>query len=78
MEQQRTKARNARAVTNYMGADATVYDEIRNDITTEFDGYTLLSEESKITVLTTETELTEALSDGEKGTIIVVCGGRYY
>ena len=71
MEQQRTKARNARAVTNYMGADATVYDEIRNDITTEFDGYTLLSEESKITVLTTETELTEALSDGEKGTIIV-------
>ena len=71
MEQQRTKARNARAVTNYMGADATVYDEIRNDITTEFDGYTLLSEESKITVLTTETELTEALSDGEKGTVIV-------
>ncbi|MDO5344428.1 MAG: alanine--tRNA ligase [Lachnospiraceae bacterium] len=71
MEEQRTKARKARAVTNYMGADATVYDEIPVSITTEFDGYTTLSEESKITVLTTETELTEALSDGEKGTILV-------
>ena len=71
MEEQRTKARKARAVTNYMGADATVYDEIPASITTEFDGYTTLSEESAITVLTTETELTEALSDGEKGTILV-------
>ena len=71
MNEQRTKARNARAVTNYMGADATVYDEIPTDITTEFDGYVTLSEDSKITVLTSETELTEALSDGEKGTILV-------
>ena len=28
MEEQRTKARSARQTTNYMGADATVYDEI--------------------------------------------------
>ena len=28
MEAQRDKARTAREVTNYMGADATVYDEI--------------------------------------------------
>ena len=34
MNEQRTKARKARAVTNYMGADATVYDEIPTDITT--------------------------------------------
>ncbi|MFR6563159.1 MAG: hypothetical protein ACLUR5_15550 [Eubacterium ventriosum] len=26
MEEQREKARNARKITNYMGADATVYD----------------------------------------------------
>lgn len=71
MNEQRTKARNARAVTNYMGADATVYDEIPTDITTEFDGYDKLEETAKITVLTTETELTEALADGEKGTVIV-------
>ena len=28
MEEQRKRARESRAVTNYMGADATVYDEI--------------------------------------------------
>ncbi len=71
MEKQRTQARNARAVTNYMGADATVYDELPVDLTTEFDGYDTLSEESVITALTTETEVSEALSDGEQGTIIV-------
>ena len=34
MEEQRVKARNARKVTNYMGADATVYDEIDANVTT--------------------------------------------
>ena len=29
----------AREVTNYMGADATVYDEIDPTVTTEFVGY---------------------------------------
>ena len=71
MEVQRTTARNARKVTNYMGADATVYDEIDPSITTEFDGYDKLSLSSKITVLTSDTEIVEALSDGEVGTIIV-------
>lgn len=54
-----------------MGADATVYDEIDPSITTEFTGYDSLTASSKITVLATETELVEALSDGEVGTIIV-------
>ncbi len=71
MEDQRNKARNARKETNYMGADATVYDEIDPSVTTEFVGYDRLLHSSEITVLTTETELTEALSDGERGTIIV-------
>ena len=31
MEEQRTKARNARKTTNYMGADATVYDDDRSE-----------------------------------------------
>ena len=37
----------------------------------EFDGYGKLAEESEITVLTTETEIVEALTDGQAGTIIV-------
>ena len=71
MEGQRCKARSARRETNYMGADATVYDEIDPAITTEFVGYDHLEYESRITVLTTESELVEALSDGDKGTVIV-------
>ena len=71
MEEQRKKARKARGVTNYMGADATVYDEIAATVTSEFVGYDCLTHTSKVTVLTTETELTEALADGEKGTIFV-------
>ena len=71
MLKQREMARKARKVTNYMGADATVYDEIDTTITSEFVGYEDLTHESKVTVLTTETELVEALSDGEVGTIIV-------
>lgn len=71
MEEQRNKARSARKETNYMGADATVYDEIDPAVTTEFVGYDRLVHESEITVLTTESELVEALSDGDRGTIIV-------
>ncbi|MCD8363839.1 MAG: alanine--tRNA ligase [Lachnospiraceae bacterium] len=71
MEEQRNKARSARAVTNYMGADATVYDEIDASVTTEFVGYDRLTEQSKVTVLTTQSELVEALTDGERGTIFV-------
>ena len=71
MEEQRIKAREARAVTNYMGADATVYDEIAPSVTTEFVGYDQLTFESKITVLTTESELVEALTEGENGTVFV-------
>ena len=71
MEEQRTKARNARKVTNYMGADVTVYESIDPGITTEFVGYDHLVHSSKVTVMTTETEITEALSDGEIGTIFV-------
>ena len=69
MEEQRTKARSAREVTNYMGADAIVYDEIDAAVTSEFTGYDHLTEESKVTVLTTDTEIVEALTDGQVGTI---------
>lgn len=71
MEVQRTTARKARKVTNYMGADETVYESVDPSVTTEFVGYNSLNCKSKITVLTTETEIVEALSDGEVGTVIV-------
>lgn len=71
MEVQRKTAREAREVTNYMGADVTVYESIDPGITTEFVGYDKLFCDSKVTVLTTDTEIADALSDGERGTIFV-------
>ena len=71
MEVQRKKARDAREVTNYMGADVTVYESIDPNVTSTFVGYDRLSHESEVTVMTTETEIVDALSDGEKGTIFV-------
>ena len=71
MEEQRVKAREAREVTNYMGADATVYDEIDPSVTTEFVGYDHLECSSEVTVLTTENEIVEALTDGQAGTVFV-------
>ena len=71
MKKQREKARSARKVTNYMGADVTVYESIDPSVTTEFVGYDRLEHTSCITVLTTEEELVEALTDGQIGTIFV-------
>lgn len=71
MDEQKNKARKARKTTNYMGADATVYEAIDPAVTTEFVGYDRLSHSSAVTVLTTEDELVEALSDGQAGTVFV-------
>ena len=71
MKKQKEQARAARKTTNYMGADVTVYQSIDAAITTEFIGYDRLTADSEITVLTTEEELVEALTDGQNGTIIV-------
>lgn len=71
MEEQRQKARSAREVTNYMGADATVYDQLDAAITSEFVGYDSLTGQSKIVALTSDSEVCDALCDGEHGTIIV-------
>jgi len=71
MQHQKETARTTRRKTNYMGADVTIYESIDPSITTEFVGYDRLQHNSKVTVLTTETELVEALTDGQTGTIIV-------
>ena len=72
MEKQRKQAHDARKETNYMGTDASVYQEIDPSITSTFCGYDeKLDHDSKVTVLTTEDEIVDALVEGQKGTIIV-------
>ena len=71
MDVQRKKARSARKTTNYMGADATVYEEIDPSVTSAFVGYDNLVYESPITVLTTEEAVVQAITEGENATIFV-------
>ena len=71
MKEEKEKARKARKTTNYMGADVTVYQSIDPAVTTKFVGYDRLVHDSAITVLTTEDEIVEALTDGQRGTILV-------
>jgi len=76
MEEQRQKARAARKTTTYMGADATIYEELDLAITTEFAGYDKLDVDSEISALAVVTddnnlEFSEAATEGVKGSIIV-------
>ena len=71
MKVQRETARSARAVTNYMGADETVYQQLDPSLTSAFVGYEKTSNVSKIIALTTESEVVKELIAGQSGTIFV-------
>ncbi len=68
---QKERAKGTFGETNYMGADVTVYESIDPAVTSTFVGYDHLTYDSEITVLTTEDEVVDALSDGQKGTVFV-------
>nr|WP_300304417.1 alanine--tRNA ligase [uncultured Anaerostipes sp.] len=70
MEHQRETARKARKTTNYMGADATVYEQLDPAMTSEFLGYDALTCDGKITAMTTDTEVVSELSKDMDGTIV--------
>ncbi|MBR1815477.1 MAG: alanine--tRNA ligase [Lachnospiraceae bacterium] len=77
MDEQKNKARSARKTTNYMGADATVYEQIPLGIDNVFVGYNSLVHNSKINALTTETEVVKELKEGENGSVFVA-GTPFY
>ena len=78
MKVQKDTARNARKTTSYMGADATVYEQIDPAINSEFIGYDKIEAEGKIVALVSvsseedgeESTVSEALTDGMTGAVI--------
>ncbi len=79
MQKQREMARKARKATNYMGADASVFENVDLSITSEFTGYDKLEDIGKVTVLATAkedaegkvvSELADRIAEGENGTIV--------
>ena len=71
MQKQKKMARAARKTTNYMGADVTVYESVDPALTSVFVGYDRLQHASVINAMTTDSEVVEALTDGQSGTILV-------
>lgn len=68
-KEQKEKAKGTFGETNYMGADVTIYESIDPSVTSVFVGYDHLTYESRVSVLTTEDAIVDALCDGEKGTV---------
>ncbi len=72
MDAQRTRAREARAVTNYMGAKATVYNKLDPAMVTRFDGYDkLVIDDAKILAICGTEDLVDEASVGD--TVTVFC-----
>lgn len=84
MNIQKETARKARKVTTYMGADATVYEQLDVGMTSEFIGYNKLQAEDTIAAITEETSVTDesgntktvgkivdTVSEGAQASIIV-------
>ncbi|MBP5225288.1 MAG: alanine--tRNA ligase, partial [Lachnospiraceae bacterium] len=79
MKAQKEMARSARKVSNYMGKDATAYDEIDAKITTKFVGYGALENGSVVSVLVEKDDkdpadygaLVETLEENATGAVIV-------
>ncbi|MDD6436319.1 MAG: alanine--tRNA ligase [Clostridiales bacterium] len=79
MKIQKDTARNARKESNYMGADATVFDNLDESITSEFVGYCSNEYDSEILILTKAEpkdgvrgadELTDEITEGMSGVVI--------
>ncbi|GMQ60052.1 alanine--tRNA ligase [Vallitalea sediminicola] len=71
MEKQKTRAREARSESNYMGAEETVYNKLDASVVSNFIGYDNLEYSSTIKVLTNEQDIVDVLQEGSKGTIFV-------
>ncbi|MBP7319791.1 MAG: alanine--tRNA ligase [Lachnospiraceae bacterium] len=70
MNVQKQMAKAARKQTNYMGADATVYESLPVQMTSEFVGYGQMNAEGKILAITSESSIVDSLDEGESGTLI--------
>ena len=78
MKKQKDTARKARKTTNYMGADATIYEQMDAAVNSAYVGYDKTVAEAKIVAMAqlyaaeddTQDEITEALTDGMTGAII--------
>lgn len=70
MEEQRTRARNARGESSYMGSEELPVNKIDASIASEFVGYGSYEEEAKVLILANGTDFVKSLEAGEEGFIL--------
>ncbi|MBR5739587.1 MAG: alanine--tRNA ligase, partial [Lachnospiraceae bacterium] len=75
MANQKLTAKSARKVSNYMGKEATVFDEIDASLTTEFKGYGATELESDVLVLVSKADdqygdFADTLEEGDRGAVL--------
>lgn len=70
MNEQRTRARNARETSSYMGSAEVPINKIDANINTEFLGYSDLEIEAEILVLADAENFRDQITAGEKGYIV--------
>ncbi|MCR4904056.1 MAG: alanine--tRNA ligase [Butyrivibrio sp.] len=73
MEEQKQKARdNANFSAKLAVGSAALFDSLEESVTTEFVGYDSLEAESCVAAIATEDALTDSLTEGQSGTIVVL------
>ena len=70
MKEQKTKARAARKESNYMGAKATVFNDLPKEMTSEFVGYNSLTGDGKVLSIVSNDTIVNTINEEEEGVII--------
>ncbi|MBC8059376.1 MAG: alanine--tRNA ligase [Clostridiaceae bacterium] len=70
MEDQRKRARAARGVSNYMGAEISILDKLPADLNVNFLGYENINCNGKVLFLAKDDETVSTLVEGSKGVIV--------
>jgi alanyl-tRNA synthetase len=71
MQEQKDRARKARKTTNYLGADASVYQQLDPALISEFAGFDAMICQAQIIALVSDSEIVSTLTAGESGTVLV-------
>ena len=70
MEDQRTRARNARGESSYMGSEELAINKIDASLNSEFVGYTELETETTVLVIANDSDFVDTLKAGEEGFVL--------
>ena len=72
MEEQKQKARDNQSFSARLSTDTALYDELDENLVSEFTGYETLQAESSVAAIASDGKWQDVLSEGQEGTIITV------